>query len=207
RFGKPGGFESMLDKSKVATLVKMKGPMPQMPVKKPAAPPAGHPAAGMKPGAPPAPQQHSLDDMTPQELAQLVEEAAQEAEAGQDHEIEDKLVDYMHGDQSAPPAWATDHDLWQKAADAVGLGGADDQKYDEPYAVVAYLYKKLGGQMQPAAAHDAGAEGHADPAAQHPAAKPPAPGAKPGAPPPAAGAKPPMGSKPPMGAKPGMPPA
>lgn len=189
----------MLDKSKVATLVKMKAPMPAMPRKAPAAPAAGNPNDGhLKPGAAakPAPDKVSLDEMTPQELAAMVEEAAQEAEAGQDTELEDALVDFLNGDTSQPPQWAGDAELWQKAIEAVGVGTPDEAKYDEPLVVAAYLYKKLGGAVggEPAA-HEAGEAPHEE-AAEH-AAKP-----KPGA------AKPAMGAKPPApGAKPGAKPA
>jgi hypothetical protein len=77
-------------------------------------------------------------------------------------------VGYIDIDQSQPPAWA-DPKLWQQAADAVGLGTPDEDRYPEPYVVVAYLYRKMGGQV-------AGAQG-----AQEGAGAPPptAPGVKP----------------------------
>lgn len=186
----------MLDKSKIATLVKTQSAMPTL--KRP--PPKGPAPAAVKPAMKPkSPQQPGGDDLTPKDLAALVEEAAQAAEQQQDTQLEDLLVDYMHGDTTQPPAWASDHEKWQKAMDAVGIGGTNEARYDEPYAVVAYLYKKIGGPVAgaPEGQHPEGAP-H-DEAAEHAAAKPPAP----------AGAKPPMGAKPmpkpapkPMGAKP-----
>jgi hypothetical protein len=43
-----------------------------------------------------------------------------------------------------PPQWAVDEELWEKAKDAV-----EDKwdEYDEPYAVVAHVYQKMGGTI------------------------------------------------------------
>jgi len=144
----------MLDKSKIATLVRSQSGMPKMPstilaVKKPG---AGAPGAKpnlpgvAKPAAKPA-AKPNIDDMTPQEIAAMVEEAAEAAEKGADPAVEDVLVDYMHGDTSKPPEWVTDRALWQKAVDAVGIGGQAEERYEEPFAVVVYLYKAMGGVL------------------------------------------------------------
>ena len=99
-----------------------------------------------------------------QDMAALVEEAAQEAESGHDTELEDLIA----SSEPPPPAkegegepdshmqaphWVTDAEKWDDAADAVGLGDPDKEaRYEEPFVVTAYLYKKLGGQIAPDAA-------------------------------------------------------
>lgn len=51
-----------------------------------------------------------------------------------------KNVDEDHN----PPHWALDEDIWDKAKDAV-----EDKwdEYDQPYAVVAHVYEKMGGTI------------------------------------------------------------
>jgi hypothetical protein len=217
----------MLDRGKLATLVHHQSGLPPPPatlMAKKAAPPA--PGAA-KPEVKPA---VDVEKLTPQEMADLVEQAASAAEAKQDPEVEDALVDYMHGDTSAPPVWAGNAELWQKAMEAVGVGTPDEAKYDEPYAVTAYLYKALGGPMAGEGAPHVEPAGGAPPHASAPPKAPvkpvgapihPQPGglhAKPGAPAaakapiPGAGAsikpalalakKPGFGAKPPV--KPGI---
>jgi hypothetical protein len=49
-----------------------------------------------------------------------------------------------------PPKWAVDADKWHEAAEAVGLDMPGiEEKFEEPFVVVAYLYKKLGGTVKP----------------------------------------------------------
>lgn len=54
-------------------------------------------------------------------------------------------------DDSSPPGWALDEDIWEEAKDAV-----EDNwdTYDEPYAVVAAVYQKMGGEIEAAADAD-----------------------------------------------------
>lgn len=82
-------------------------------------------------------------------LHELVEEAAQAAEAGADQDLEDAVAGYTSAGAQDVPGWAEDPDAWKQAADAVGLGqpGIED-RYDEPFVVAAYLYKKLGGPVK-----------------------------------------------------------
>jgi hypothetical protein len=201
--------------------------------KPPPPPPAAAPSSGpMKPalamkktlaGAPPGhaePHDEAPHDGEEQEMYihELVEEAATEAEAGKDQELEDAVAGYTSKSGEDIPKWAHDPALWKEAADAVGLGvpGTED-KYDEPFVVAAYLYRKLGGPvegLEPAAAEAPAPEGPADmskPGAAAKAiharaqalspteAKPAAPPPKPATPPPHAAAKPPE-------AKPAVPP-
>lgn len=141
-----------IDKMKVAALARVQGPMPPLPGKLKARVGAPAGAAKIDPNdgqlkpqqaKPPKP---NPEDMTPQEMAEMVEQAAQAAEAGSDIELEDQLVDFLGGDTTQPPAWA-DPAMWAKAAEAVGIGTPNEDRYNEPQVVVAYLYKAMGGGM------------------------------------------------------------
>ena len=81
-------------------------------------------------------------------LHELVEESAQEAEAGQDIELEDAIAGSHSQSLEDVPAWAEDQEKWREAAEAVGLGSAGHDLYDEPDVVTAYLYRKLGGPVK-----------------------------------------------------------
>jgi hypothetical protein len=174
-----------LDKKKLGTLVKkqssVKMPMAKLGAMHPAtgAPPAAAPAAPAAPAKvnPLASKLKALVGAKPEDDGQevhiqdLVDEAAKEAQAAQDPEVEDALVGHDSGATAdAPPAFASDKDKWAEAAEAVGLGTPKADAFDEPVAVAAYLYKKLGGAMgaateqpegspapSPAGADDAGA--------------------------------------------------
>lgn len=114
-----------------------------------AAPPAAPPPAPAAPGAPPAPAAQAgapPEDME-MYLHELVEEAAQEAEAGADVDLEDAIGGTKTFSAEQPPEWALDAEKWAEAAQAVGLGGAGDDMYEEPGVVAAYLYKKMGGEV------------------------------------------------------------
>lgn len=95
---------------------------------------------------------------TDQELA---EQVGKELEAGQtDQDIMDlMLTDFDPSD--LPPVWAPMADIWERAMKAVDPEGEGD-KWTDPMAVVAHLYKKLGGEVD----SNEGAEGnpgHAEP--------------------------------------------
>lgn len=133
-----------LDKMKLASLVKSQSAMPPIPggIKRKPAPVIGAPAAAPAKAAAPAAE---VDDA---DLPQMVEEAAMAAEEGGDIDLEDMLADYDPSQLDAPPEWATDAEAWQRAAEAVGLGDPDSEaRYDEPFAVAAYLYKMIGGAV------------------------------------------------------------
>jgi len=191
-----------LDKRKLGVMVKKQSPvnLPLAKLKKPGFPPAAPQLAGgappgaathippaAAPGAPGAapakvnPLASKLkalvgakpeDDGQEVHIQDLVDEAAKEAQAAQDSEVEDALVGHDPGATAdAPPAFASDKDKWAEAAEAVGLGTPKADAFDEPVAVAAYLYKKLGGAMTGAAA---------PPAEGEPGAQPPKPPAAPG---------------------------
>lgn len=43
-----------------------------------------------------------------------------------------------------PPSWVKDEDTWQEAKDQVEPYW---DRYDDPWAVVAYVYKQMGGEV------------------------------------------------------------
>lgn len=113
-----------------------------------ASPPSAAPVAA-KPPVPAATPEATMGDAAPVFMVELVEEAAEAAEAGSDMELEDAIAGYSTQVAEGSPPWAADADKWQEAAEAVGLGEPDaDDRFEEPYAVAAYLYKKLGGSVK-----------------------------------------------------------
>jgi len=160
----------------------------------PAAPPAAHPPPGAPPhGAHPAAGAPGAEGGDDQQMfiTELLEEAAQEAEAGSDQALEDAVAGYS--DDFKPgdiPEWVQDKDKWNEAAQAVGLGTPEaDDAYQEPFVVAAYLYKKLGGGVHGMEADDAGGDGAAPDDKKPADGKDPSAGAKPAAKPGSVAAK------------------
>ena len=85
-------------------------------------------------------------------LDDLVFEAEAEAQAGADGDLEDAIASEPAPQGEAamqPPKWAVDADKWHEAAEAVGLDMPGiEEKFEEPFVVAAYLYKKIGGQVK-----------------------------------------------------------
>lgn len=75
----------------------------------------------------------------------MIKESAEEVEDGGDDEIMELLNDYEEGDN---PSWAKDHKTWKKAVKLIDPEGEGADKFDNPYAVVAHLYKKMGGSIE-----------------------------------------------------------
>lgn len=140
-----------LDKSKLATMMKLQAQKPtagQLMLKKKALLEQPLPDEPEPTEVQPTPEASAAPmDEYEQALAMpgMVEEAAQEAEAAADEELEGMIPSIYTEDGSAP-VWA-DPDLWAKAQEAVGIGTPDEERYEEPMAVVAYLYRKLGGSL------------------------------------------------------------
>jgi hypothetical protein len=103
----------------------------------PAAPGAGEEGAGPGP-----------DD------GKIVEEAVHELdEQGVDDETRD-LGNQARDDEAQgqnPPSWVEDEAIWTRAKAAVDPEG-EGVKYDEPWAVVVAVYRKMGGESKKAAA-------------------------------------------------------
>lgn len=142
----------VLDKKKLLSFAKQKAAPPmaanmlaskRAAAVKPAMPPAAPPAAPAPVGAQEGEDEQELF------LHELVEEAAQEAEAGADPELEDLIASSDSKGPDDVPAWALDPEKWAEAAEAVGLGQEGvDAMYAEPYVVTAYLYRKIDGPIQ-----------------------------------------------------------
>jgi hypothetical protein len=50
--------------------------------------------------------------------------------------------------ENNPPQWVDDEDIWSRAKEAVGVDeDGRSEKYDQPYAVVTHVYKKMGGSI------------------------------------------------------------
>jgi len=47
-----------------------------------------------------------------------------------------------------PPAWVGDEAKWDRAKEAVDPEGDGEEKYDDPWAVVAHVYKRMGGKIK-----------------------------------------------------------
>ena len=58
-----------------------------------------------------------------------------------------KLMDLAKGvtEETNPPSWIADEDIWEKAKAAVKPKWDD---YDEPYAVVSAVYRRMGGAIK-----------------------------------------------------------
>lgn len=72
--------------------------------------------------------------------------AAQWAAGKQDSQIL-KLMQNYDPEMEDVPMWVANEDVWQRAMMAVdpeGMGGS----YDDPYALVAAVYRKLGGKVK-----------------------------------------------------------
>jgi len=106
------------------------------------------PMAG-KPAAPAAAAPGDEMEEESVNLFDLVEEAAQKAESGEDVDLEDVVAETQSAGPDDVPEWVEDPAKWAEAAEAVGLGvpGTED-KYDEPIVVTAYLYKMIGGPVK-----------------------------------------------------------
>lgn len=130
-----------------------------------AAPPAAVPVAVAPPAvappaAPPAPAGDQLMNMS-----EMLEEAAQEAETQANPELEDLIAGYTLSDTDPmqAPEWAADTELWEHVAKTVGLDVPElSARYEEPFAVAAYLYAKMGGPLNKPEESESGEGGGAD---------------------------------------------
>lgn len=81
------------------------------------------------------------------DYSKLVEEEAKRVADGDgDEELMQKITGYDSEIDGNPPAWVEDESTWEKAKEAVDPEG-EGAKYDEPYAVVAHVYKRMGGAI------------------------------------------------------------
>lgn len=156
---------AMMDKSKLLAFSKKKATPPlaapvlaakRAQAKAQPAAPAFPPKPAAMPGKPPLPNpRHNEAAEAPHEgeaeekfIFELVEDAAQAAEASLDEELEQVIGSEPPQEGVEPPSWAADRELWAEAAEAVGLGTEAADKYAEPFVVTCYLYKLIGGPIQ-----------------------------------------------------------
>ena len=81
-----------------------------------------------------------------EEIAEMIDEGNGDAQL---MELAEELADDIEefGDEADnPPAWAASPAIWDKAEKAVDPEGKGS-KYREPMAVVAHVYKKIGGTV------------------------------------------------------------
>jgi hypothetical protein len=66
--------------------------------------------------------------------------------AMEDGNIDSELIDLMTNfdPENNPPEWVTSKKTWERAKRAVDPNGKG-AKYSEPWAVVAHVYRKMGG--------------------------------------------------------------
>lgn len=76
----------------------------------------------------------------------IADEVGDEVEAG---ETDQKLMDLMEGynpeEDGNPPEWVASESTWERAKKSVEKNW---EGYDEPWAVVAHVYKQMGGGMK-----------------------------------------------------------
>lgn len=83
------------------------------------------------------------DDGPSEEDLKLAEKVGREVKGGKtDKEVMSVIADYDPDVDGNPAEWVADEQLWDRAKAAVEPKWGD---YDEPYAVVAHVYKQLGG--------------------------------------------------------------
>lgn len=75
-------------------------------------------------------------------MAKLIAEEIEEGEFDDDIML---LMEDFNPDMI--PSWAEDKKIWKKAKKIVDPEG-DGAEYSDPYAVVAHLYKKMGGKCK-----------------------------------------------------------
>jgi hypothetical protein len=76
----------------------------------------------------------------------LAQQIGEQVDAGQ---VDNQLVKLMgyYDPEHGVPTWARNSDLWDQAEEAVDPQGHGQKLYEDPWLVVAHLYKALGGKI------------------------------------------------------------
>ncbi len=78
--------------------------------------------------------------------AEIVQHCGAEVQSGKgDAQLEQLMASYDPTD--GKPDWATDDALWQQSVEAVDPDGEGDSDWDDPWMVVAHVYKAIGGEV------------------------------------------------------------
>jgi hypothetical protein len=73
----------------------------------------------------------------------VIARAVRSVGKGGEAEIMAAIKDYDPEKDGNPPVWAANTDIWQQACRAI-----DPDKYDDPWAVIAHVYDRLGGGIK-----------------------------------------------------------
>lgn len=80
-------------------------------------------------------------------VAKFVKEEGDRINGGkQDPELKKLMRDFDPEDN--PPQWVVSEAIWERAKEAVDPEGEGSDKYDDPFAVVAHVYKRMGGKVK-----------------------------------------------------------
>ena len=69
-------------------------------------------------------------------------------EQGEEKNDEEDILLGVVNELSEGPEWASDDSVWKKAEKEVDPEGKGKEKYNDPWAVVADVYKKMGGKVK-----------------------------------------------------------
>jgi hypothetical protein len=86
------------------------------------------------------------DDTDEADVAKYVKEEGDRVNDGKHDPQLKKLMRGFNPDKN-PPSWVRNESKWDRAKEAVDPEGEGAEKYDEPYAVVAHVYKRMGGKI------------------------------------------------------------
>jgi hypothetical protein len=87
------------------------------------------------------------DEVDEAKIAKFVKEEGDRVGNGkQDKQLRKLMRNFDPEDN--PPAWVTSEAKWERAKEAVDPEGEGAEKYDEPWAVTAHVYKRMGGGIK-----------------------------------------------------------
>lgn len=139
---------ALVDKKKLGALVDKAGKKKQPPQKKPGGgpPPFAKKGGGDGNGGDGGEHDDKKKKGGDQEEKKVdVHEIAEQIDRGDGDEQLMQLTDGYDPEQDGnPPAWVEDEDIWEKAKKAVE---PNEDSYDNKWAVIAHVYKEMGGEV------------------------------------------------------------
>ena len=88
------------------------------------------------------------DDYDPAKLERIVQEEGDRINDGRGDRNLAEFIRKNYDSKHNPASWVQDEAKWERAKEAVDPEGDGADKYDEPYAVVAAVYKRMGGRIK-----------------------------------------------------------